>query len=46
MIPRKPFVLSTILILRIRWHNSFICTQAHSTQHDIAPFKKLFFKPM
>jgi len=39
------FVLSAIQILTIKWPNTFICTQTHSTHNDFSPFRKLFFKP-
>jgi hypothetical protein len=35
-IPGNYFVLSTIQTLKIRLYNSFVCTQAHSTQHDFS----------
>jgi len=33
-IPRNHFLLWVIQILRIKWYNSFVCTQAHSTHND------------
>ena len=43
---KKSFLKSvTIQIISLKQHNSFVCTWAHSTQSDFAPFRELILKP-